>query len=335
MNDILPFVPALGLESPHVQTCWGPFCRRRPEIEYREEKLPLPDGDHVWLYQAGPRLVDGNPCVLLFHGLGGSRCSHYMQGFQAVLTEAGIASIAMDARGAGGRPNEKAYCYHAGSTETIAALVQQVRKENPASPLFAVGFSLGGVQLLNWLIQSQSRELMAASAVSSPLWLKVSADKLDDNSLPSRRYRRYLLKGLLEDLEHKRQYLLATNPIESEPLVMLEPFGNIHTFFEFDEYINAPLHHFAGANDYYEKCSPGGRLQEIRTPTLLLQAEDDPFMQRSMQPASGMLGCVEIETSPHGGHVGFVAGSIVRPVYWLEPRLLAWLHAYLDGRGFM
>lgn len=327
MMPVSGFTPGWGMSSAHLQSCWGPFFRRQSPLVHREYKLPLPDGDHVWLYAAGPEAVDGAPVVLLFHGLGGSRCSHYVEGMQLALAAAGITSIAMDARGAGGRPNEKAYCYHAGSTETIDTLVADLHQRLPASPLFAIGFSIGGTQLLNWLIRSGSATLTAACAVSAPLWLKASADTLDGDSLPCRRYRRYLLNGLLEDLEHKRQYLLATNPIESEPLVMLEPAENIHTFFQFDEYINAPLHHFAGADDYYQKCSPGGQLQDIKTPTLLLQAADDPFMQRDLQPASGTLGCVTIETSRHGGHVGFVAGSPLAPIYWLEPRLLDWLQS--------
>src|SRR5690606_30311844 len=102
------FTPGRGLANPHLQTCWGPFFRRLPALTHRESKLPLPDGDHVWLYAAGPQAVDGAPLVLLFHGLGGSRCSHYVEGMQLALAAAGIGSIAMDARGAGGRPNEKA-----------------------------------------------------------------------------------------------------------------------------------------------------------------------------------------------------------------------------------
>lgn len=329
---VTAFKPATGLSNPHLQSCWGPFLRRLSPLQHRESKLPLPDGDHVWLYEAGPEAVDGAPIVLLFHGLGGSRCSHYMEGMQLALLKAGITSIAMDARGAGERPNERACCYHAGSTETIEALVRDLQARFPASPLFAIGFSLGGTQLLNWLIRSGDDSLAGACAVSSPLWLRASADTLDGSSLPCRRYRRYLLSGLLEDLERKRQYLLATNPVESEALVMLEPFENIDTFFKFDEYINAPLHNFAGADDYYQKCSPGGQLAAIRTPTLLLQAKDDPFMQRDLQPDSGQLGCVTIETSPHGGHVGFIAGSLWQPIYWIEQRLLAYIADRLVAR---
>lgn len=324
-----PFTPALGLTSPHFQSCWGPFFRRLPSLAHTESKLILPDHDHVWLYQAGPKLADGDACVLLFHGLGGCHGSHYLQGMQLALEKAGITSIAMDARGAGGRPNEKAYCYHAGSTETIEALVASLQQRYPRSPLFAFGFSIGGTQLLNWLAHSKNTALTAAAAISAPLWLKASADRLDENSMPSQRYRRYLLNGLLKDLELKRQYLLATNPVEAEPLVALEAFKNITTFFQFDEYINAPLHQFTGADDYYQRCSPGDQLADIQLPTLLLQAVDDPFMQPELQPATGQINNVSLETSAHGGHVGFVAGTITHPVYWIEQRLLAWINHFL------
>ncbi len=324
------FHPANGLANPHLQTCWGAFFRRLPRIDYRETQLPLPDGDHVWLYETGPSLSDGQPCALLFHGLGGSRNSHYMQGMQLALAEAGMTSIAMDARGAGGRPNEKAYCYHAGSIETIDALVGHMETHFPHSPLFAIGFSIGATQLLNWLIHTPTPRLTAAMGVSACFWLAPCADKLDSDGFFNWRYRHYLLDGLRQDLKRKRQHLLATNPNESETLVMLDPFDNIHTFFEFDEYINAPLHHFADANDYYSSCSPGGHLDAITTPTLLLQAKDDPFMVSEKQPVSGQIGPVTLETTEQGGHVGFVAGSPLKPIYWAEPRLLDYIQSFLD-----
>lgn len=42
---------------------------------------------------------------------------------------------------------------------------------------------------------------------------------------------------------------------------------------------------------------------------------------------------VTLELSPHGGHVGFVAGAWPwRPDYWLEGRILGFLRAFNDSR---
>ncbi len=91
------------------------------------------------------------------------------------------------------------------------------------------------------------------------------------------------------------------------------------TFWEFDDAANAPLHGFAGADDYYARASSIGFLPNVTTPALCLSAEDDPFLPpealrraRSRAPAS-----VEFRVTPRGGHIGFIAGSRPgRPVYF-------------------
>ncbi len=50
----------------------------------------------------------------------------------------------------------------------------------------------------------------------------------------------------------------------------------------------------------------------INTPTLILHAEDDPFLEKSAIPdASNIPEPVSLELSQHGGHVG-------KQGYWLE-----------------
>jgi predicted alpha/beta-fold hydrolase len=39
---------------------------------------------------------------------------------------------------------------------------------------------------------------------------------------------------------------------------------------------------------------------------------------------------VDLEVSDHGGHVGFVSGSIKKPEYWLEKRIV---HFFEEKRG--
>ena len=50
------------------------------------------------------------------------------------------------------------------------------------------------------------------------------------------------------------------------------------TFREFDDAATAPLHGFAGADDYYARSSSLPFLERITVPTLCLSALDDPFV---------------------------------------------------------
>ena len=89
----------------------------------------------------------------------------------------------------------------------------------------------------------------------------------------------------------------------------------------------APLHGFASARDYYDRCSAQPKLAAIDVPTLLIQAGDDPFMTPAVIPSQGQLGSQMTLEVRDGGHVGFVDGSVLRPRYWLEQRLPDYLLA--------
>ena len=103
------------------------------------------------------------------------------------------------------------------------------------------------------------------------------------------------------------------------------------TFDEFDDAVTAPLHGFAGKDDYYAQSSSIGYLDRIRVPTLILNAADDPFMSRDMlPPESSLAEAVTLEISDAGGHVGFVEGGTPwQPRYYLPKRLLQYLGAYV------
>jgi len=101
---------------------------------------------------------------------------------------------------------------------------------------------------------------------------------------------------------------------------------------QFDDQVTAPLHGFDGAQDYYKKSSSRQYLKSIGIPTLLLQAQDDPFMLPDSIPQIDELSVtVQLEVTKNGGHVGFVSGILPwRPTYWLEQRVPLFLQKYLE-----
>jgi predicted alpha/beta-fold hydrolase len=103
--------------------------------------------------------------------------------------------------------------------------------------------------------------------------------------------------------------------------------SGIRTFREFDEHVTAPLHGFAGADDYYTRSSSRQYLRHIRVPTLIAHSRDDPFMSEAAIPDTSELSpAIRFELCDHGGHVGFVAGDWPwRAHYWLEERIPAFL----------
>lgn len=310
----------LWARSPHLQTVWGPMLRRDPPPPRREEKLTLSDGDHLWLFRAGPEPDKGQPRVLILHGLSGCADSHYARGLQAALARQGRSSVVINARGAQGRPNDRARSYHAGETGDLAEVVSHLHATDPDAPLLVVGFSLGGSRLLNWLADGGHEAVRGAVAVSVPLKLDICSRRLDRGL--SRIYRNHLISELLAQQAIKHDHLRRVAPAEAARLDALGDLSDVSTFIDFDDRIIAPLHGFRDADDYYRRCSAGPRLSQISTPTLLIQATDDPFMTPAVLPAEEELGdAVTLELSSRGGHVGFLAGSPLRPRYWLEERI--------------
>ena len=86
------------------------------------------------------------------------------------------------------------------------------------------------------------------------------------------------------------------------------------------------------AADYYRRASSRYFLGEISTPTLVIQAADDPFVFPHSLPEPGELSAsTQLELHAQGGHVGFVDGSLRRPGYYLERRIPHWLASLGQG----
>jgi predicted alpha/beta-fold hydrolase len=105
---------------------------------------------------------------------------------------------------------------------------------------------------------------------------------------------------------------------------------------DFDNTLTAPLHGFADAGDYYSRSSSLNWLRKIRVETLLLSAVDDPFLPSQVlddvQSAAKENPFLDLEFTPHGGHVGFVGGTNpFRPVYYMEKRVGDFLAERLES----
>ncbi len=308
------FRPAWWLPGPHLQTLWGAFFRRRPRLALEQERLELDDGDFIdlmWRRQDAPR-----PLVLILHGLEGSIRSHYAAGLVRRLDREGFDVCFMHFRGCSGEPNRFDRSYHSGDTGDLRQVVDHIWRLGYRLR-GAVGFSLGGNVLLKWLgEQGEDVIVERAAAISAPYRLADAARRMNEGF--SRFYQRHLVSRL------RRKYL---EKFSDRPSPLDVDVRGLKTFFQFDDQVTAPLHGFAGVDDYYSRSSSRQFLPGIRVPTLLIHAADDPFMYPETPPTPEELpDNVRLECSAHGGHVGFVAGRVpLFPRYWVEDRLVAWL----------
>src|SRR5262245_22297482 len=322
--------PAWWIPGAHLQTAWARIARSRRLVTFDREVLNTPDDDDLVLdHVVGP---PASPRVLLLHGLEGSAYSLHTQGLALLVARAGwratvlnFRSCARDARDIAQRlQHRRPRLYHSGDTDDLDFVVRKLIAREPAAPLHALGFSLGGAVLLKWLGEAgRASAIRAAATISVPYDLAAASRYLE------RPVGRIYYQHFVSRLKSKALDLLARFPRETAHIDG-DRIRLARTFREFDECLTAPLHGFAGADDYYQRSSALPFLTRVAVPTLCLSSEDDPFfpgdgVYRARDVASAD---VRFEITAWGGHTGFVTGDWPwRPRYWAEESAIDWLRA--------
>lgn len=323
--NIASFAPPLGLSNPHLQTLWPRVVLPKRPWSGDWQQVELADGDFVDLcWRQRPADNTRRPLLVIFHGLEGSVDSPYVWQTMDSAHALGWNSVVMHFRGCGiNGINRLPRAYHSGDTGDAAEVVTQLRQQYPDSALFLAGFSLGGNMLAQLLTTPLADHVSAASIACAPLDLHSCSERIDRGL--SRVYRRYLLTPLKQKFNQKR----TQNIIGREhPLAELD-VEPMRSFFEFDDKVTAPLHGFNGVEDYYRRASGKQFLADIQVPTLILHANDDPFMGAEVVPQPNQLSpTIRYELSPHGGHMGFIQRRQNQWYSWLPERLLRHLASH-------
>lgn len=313
-----PYIAPAWLRGGNAQTVY-PYLLARPFIPYRRERWELDDGDFIdidWL-DSHP----GAPLVVLFHGLEGSSCSHYVLSIMGMLQELGWRGAVVHFRGCSGSPNRLPRAYHAGDSTEIDWVLRRIAAQNKrldfAVPIFAVGVSLGGNALLKWLGEQgrqACRLLDGVVTVSVPLDLAAAGKALASgfNLLYTRHF--------LDTLKRK-----ATEKLDRFPgLFDADAVAACSTLYEFDNLVTAPLHGFRDTEDYWDRSSSKPWLKHIEVPTLVINALNDPFMPPSALPGpNDVSSAVMLEFPEQGGHAGFLNPPFPGRLIWLPERIIS------------
>jgi predicted alpha/beta-fold hydrolase len=296
---------------------WGPLLRRGG-LPLRRERVDTPDGDFVdldWL--DGPA---GAPLVLLLHGLEGTVRSHYVAGILREVAARGWRGVLLNFRSCSGEMNRLPRFYHSGDTGDLDAIVGRLLEREPQARLGAVGVSIGGNVLLKWLGERHvgaPPQLRAAATICVPYDLALCARVLD-RGFERAVYTRSFLWTLKRKVRDKARVYPG--------FVDVGAVARARTFAEYDRALTAPLHGFADELDYWTQASSRPYLAHIRVRTLLVNALDDPFVPAVALPDTSTLPpSVELELTPHGGHVGFVEAASPRRPSWAERRAIDFL----------
>ena len=291
----------------------------------RRGAVATPDGDlwqFDWLATAHDPLA---PLVVMFHGLEGGSGSHYARELFACLGRRRWQGVVPHFRGCPGIPNRLPRAYHSGDHEEIGAMLDAIRARVGAQvPIAAVGVSLGGSALLNWLGRAGAAggaQLRCAATVSAPLDLMAAGRAID------RGFNRLYAAHFLTTMKPKALAMATRHP----GLVDADAVRRARSMWAFDDLVTARLHGFQGTHDYWTRASCRPWLASIGVPTLILNARNDPFVPgRSLPGVHEVSSSVTLEQPSEGGHVGFLTGAPPGRLDWLALRLLAFVDDQLS-----
>lgn len=292
----------------HGQTLASHFMKS-PVLATAGEKIKvdLPDGDRLFYFlHPGPSEF----VVAMFHGLSGDSRSDYMQRTALVCAHLGHTAVLVNHRGAGEDVLNAKRPYHSGSTDDMSAVLKDLRARFPNKKIITIGYSLSGNILLSLLGGYRAGEKPdGAIAVNAPLLLGKGSMLLKRGF--NRVYDVRFVLRLRRLIEEKYRHGIIQEQYK------VPPWATLHTF---DQIYTAPASGFKDREDYYNTCSSIQFVSQISTPTHVLTAADDPFIDVQDYLSAPFSATCRLHIEKRGGHMGYIAKN----------PLPQWGHRWLD-----
>lgn len=255
-----------------------------------------------------------HPTLVVLHGLEGSSLAHYMLGVADKALDAGHNVVRLNQRNCGGTEHLSTGLYHSGLTGDPRSVVEELIAVDGLPSIALAGYSLGGnvaLKLAGEYGDAAPPQLRSICAVSPTMDLAacVAALERPANVLYERNFVRNLKRRM------KRKARLFPDRFR------LNGLRRIRTVREFDEAFTAPHHGFLDASDYYHRASALRVIDRVRLPTLIISADDDPFVPVGAfrDPAVTGNPHVQVMVTHFGGHCGFVSDAALgNGGYWAE-----------------
>jgi predicted alpha/beta-fold hydrolase len=318
--DWRDFTPATLLRNPHLMTLLPSYWPRRALL------AGIPTESRLFTTEPHTQLLGfchwqpnrtTSPTVILVHGLEGCSESHYMRGIGSKAYRAGLNVIRMNQRTCGATEHLTPTLYNSGLSQDYRAIVHELARVDGLDRIWLVGYSMGGNLVLKAAGEAGSSEAALAGAIA-----------VCPNIDPTQ---------CVEALEQPRNWLyhhhfLTQLKARTRRKAALFPgrwnltgLDRIRIISEFDDRYTAPDGGYASGADYYERAGARHVLDSIAVPTLIITAQDDPFIPYSMftVPTIQCHSTIRVLAPRHGGHCGFLQwASNGEDSFWAENRIM-------------
>ena len=318
-----PFHPRRLFRGGHAQTVAGNFMPRQNLLPPAEDRLfQVEDGMRLLCHCHWQAERESAMTLVVIHGLEGSAASQYMIGTGSKAWSEGMNVVRMNMRNCGDTEHLGPTLYNSSMSADVGVVVQTLIADEKLQAFSLVGYSMGGNLVLKLLGEWGSDappQLKAGVGVSPAMDLAASADALHD--LANRIYEYKFLRGLRRRVRRKA----ALYPDRYD----VKYLRGLRSIRDFDEQITARYCGFAGAQDYYTRAASANVLDRIAVPTLVLHAEDDPFIRILPETRQKLLRNPNIRfvETASGGHCAFLAEPNGYDGRWAERQTIRFIQA--------
>ncbi len=324
-SDSREFTPASWLRSPHFMTVFPGYWPRRALL------AGVPTESRLFTTEPHTQLLGfchwqphrtACPTVVLVHGLEGCSESHYMRGIAAKAYCAGFNVIRLNQRTCGGTEHLTPTLYNSGLSQDYRAVVHELASVDSLDRIWLVGYSMGGNLVLKAAGEAGASEASLAGTIA--VCPNIDPPKCVEALEQPRNwvYHRHFLVSLKARLRRKA----ALFPGKWD----LTALDGIAWMRDFDDRYTAPDGGYASGADYYERAGACRVLNAIAVPTLIITAQDDPFIPYSMFtiPLIQRHSKILVIAPHYGGHCGFIHWPHNgEDSYWAENRIVDFLQA--------
>lgn len=205
---------------------------------------------------------------------------------------------------------------------------EHIKRKYPRSHLVAIGYSMGACMLTKYLGTVGENSMISAAISCSNPWDVYNSSLKFKSGFIKPLYNKHFLNSLKrmffcnEDIF--RQYL---------PHLNSEIVSKFKTVEEFDEQITIKVYGFSSASELYKKMGCVVNVKNVKVPTLVAHAQDDPIVPMEVVPIEDIQNNKNIifMLTKYGGHTGWIKSTDPLGPSWFDTIALEWLQSTLEA----
>ncbi|MDX2244348.1 MAG: alpha/beta fold hydrolase [Leptolyngbyaceae cyanobacterium bins.302] len=222
--------------------------------------------------------------------------------------------------------------------EDFVRIAAQAKAMGCPAPFWFTSYSLGG-QLVFWAIKSAQTlatwgadlDLDAAEIAGAAVICPTLESTRSLNYLTQRTVGRQLEQAIARELKNLLWQMHTYHPHALDAAAI----ERVNSIWSFDHEFVIQSLGFASVEDYYNATSSIYQLPDLKKPTLILYAADDPMFEPGLvddlQSVCAENPAIELLLTPHGGHVGYLNSPAAQrqaqdpDPWWAWNRILDWI----------